>query len=108
MRKYMKEVVVALMSQPTIFTPTTITANSLNLSRPALLRPPPTLASRSIITMINDQEQQHQLLDAIFKQKKVLRSRVRKQLKAMDPTIRSQEGKLSLLPSNTSFFGPIW
>ncbi|XP_015882711.2 5-formyltetrahydrofolate cyclo-ligase, mitochondrial [Ziziphus jujuba] len=91
MRKYMKQVAVALMTKSTIFAPT-LTANSLSLSRP---RPPPTFASHSITTMINNQEQQHQLedanLDAIFKQKKLLRSRVRKQLKAMDPTLRSQE-----------------
>ncbi|KAH6799036.1 5-formyltetrahydrofolate cycloligase [Perilla frutescens var. frutescens] len=31
-------------------------------------------------------------LDTIFKEKKVLRSRVRKELKSMDPTLRSQEG----------------
>ncbi|KAH7528537.1 hypothetical protein FEM48_Zijuj05G0082600 [Ziziphus jujuba var. spinosa] len=102
MRKYMKEVAVALMTKSTIFAPT-LTANSLSLSRP---RPPPTFASHSITTMINNQEQQHQLedtnLDAIFKQKKLLRSRVRKQLKAMDPTLRSQEGKLSFLHSNNN------
>lgn len=39
--------------------------------------------------MNNNEEQDH--LNAIFKQKQVLRSRVRKALKSMDPTLRSQE-----------------
>ena len=33
-------------------------------------------------------------LDEIFNQKRVLRSKVRKSLKAMDPSLRSQEGTI--------------
>jgi 5-formyltetrahydrofolate cyclo-ligase len=34
----------------------------------------------------------HDDLDAIFKQKRILRTQVRKTLKAIDPSLRSQQG----------------
>jgi hypothetical protein len=36
-------------------------------------------------------------LDGIFKQKQVLRSKVRKSLKSMDPSLRSQEGTIKAI-----------
>ncbi|EOY20297.1 5-formyltetrahydrofolate cyclo-ligase isoform 3 [Theobroma cacao] len=44
----------------------------------------------SIVAMFNNnQEQDH--LESIFKQKRILRSKVRQALKSMDPSLRSQE-----------------
>ncbi|XP_008239679.1 PREDICTED: 5-formyltetrahydrofolate cyclo-ligase, mitochondrial-like [Prunus mume] len=90
--------VVALMAQScTLATPpSAVAAISLKLSRAAILRPPPSyaptsLSTRTITMNINSQEQQQDNLDGIFKQKRILRSKVRKALKAMDPTLRSHE-----------------
>ncbi|BFG32665.1 hypothetical protein CerSpe_189380 [Prunus speciosa] len=76
--------------------PSAVAAISLKLSRAAILRPPPSyaqpsLSTRTITMNINSQEQQQDNLDGIFKQKRILRSKVRKALKAMDPTLRSHE-----------------
>lgn len=95
--------VVALMAQScTLATPpSAVAAISLKLSRAAILRPPPSyappsLSTRTITMNINSQEQQQDNLDGIFKQKRILRSKVRKALKAMDPTLRSHEGNKPL------------
>ncbi|KAM6594206.1 hypothetical protein CsatA_001909 [Cannabis sativa] len=85
------------MTQPLLFPLPKLAANSLSISNPLLPTPQrplpsPSLASRSTVTMstsINDNVQDQ--LDAIFKQKKVVRSQVRKTLKAMDPSLRSHE-----------------
>lgn len=94
--------VVALMTQScTLATPPSAAPISLKLSRATILRPPPSCAPPSIsirtITMnINSQEQQQDNLEGIFKQKQILRSKVRKALKAMDPALRSHEGNTPL------------
>lgn len=46
-------------------------------------------------------------LDAIFKEKRALRSRVRKELKSMDPALRSQEGNKLVRTKNQSVYS-IW
>lgn len=71
--------------------------NALSLYRSLILRPPPTsVAFRSITIMNNRQSHTNAAavtdIDAIFKQKRALRSRVKKELKNMDPTLRSYEG----------------
>jgi hypothetical protein len=43
-------------------------------------------------TNCNNDNTNHDDLDAIFKQKRVLRTQVRKTLKAIDPSLRSQQG----------------
>ncbi|XP_030493325.2 5-formyltetrahydrofolate cyclo-ligase, mitochondrial [Cannabis sativa] len=99
-RAHVRELVKAagvLMTQPLLFPLPKLAANSLSISNPLLPTPQrplpsPSLASRSTVTMstsINDNVQDQ--LDAIFKQKKVVRSQVRKTLKAMDPSLRSHE-----------------
>lgn len=40
---------------------------------------------------------QNDELDALFKQKRLLRTQVRKTLKAMDPSLRSQQGNDSVI-----------
>ncbi|KAL6997259.1 5-formyltetrahydrofolate cyclo-ligase, mitochondrial [Sarracenia purpurea var. burkii] len=80
--------------------------NAVSLSRSFILRPLPpfVVASRSVAIMNNRREHTTTAttssaaiittatdLDAISKQKRALRSRVRKELKNMDPTLRSQE-----------------
>ncbi|XP_057460174.1 5-formyltetrahydrofolate cyclo-ligase, mitochondrial [Actinidia eriantha] len=74
--------------------------NALSLSRSFILRPPllppPSVASRSLATMNNHQNNTTGAatdIDAIFKQKRAVRSRVKKELKNMDPTLRSHEDK---------------
>ncbi|KAL5544308.1 hypothetical protein UlMin_008092, partial [Ulmus minor] len=97
MRRHVKELVVALMTLPLSHSPSAIASTSLYLSRTTFLRSPPSFSSRSIVTMINNtkniqqQQQEQNQLDAIFKQKKALRSRVRKALKAMEPELRTHE-----------------
>lgn len=64
----------------------------------------PLPAPRSIVTMTNNTHQSSNThLEAVFKQKKILRSSVRKALKGMDPSSRSQEGTISFL-SNPLLF----
>ncbi|GLT66518.1 hypothetical protein SLA2020_388780 [Shorea laevis] len=61
-------------------------------TKPLFLSRAPSYAPRATVTfrtMNHNEEQDH--LDAVFKQKRALRSRVRKALKAMDPALRSQE-----------------
>ncbi|PON34170.1 5-formyltetrahydrofolate cyclo-ligase [Parasponia andersonii] len=100
MRTHVRDLVTALslMTQPLLFTSPTLAANSLNSSRPFLQRPPPSFASRSTVTMsikendnVQDHQRQQDQLEAIFMEKRVLRSRVRKALKAMEPSLRSHE-----------------
>jgi len=65
-------------------------------TKPLFLTRATSYAPRATVTfrtMNHNEEQDH--LDALFKQKRALRSRVRKALKAMDPALRSQEGKCS-------------
>ena len=64
----------------------------------------PLPAPCSIVTMTNNTHQSSNThLEAVFKQKKILRSSVRKALKGMDPSSRSQEGTISFL-SNPLLF----
>ncbi|KAM1026068.1 hypothetical protein ACFX13_039754 [Malus domestica] len=86
--------VVALMTKwCTLPTQPAAAPIPLHLSRPALLRPPPLYAppraTRTIAMNTTNQDQDS--LDALFKQKRILRSNVRKALKSMDPTLRSHE-----------------
>ena len=105
MRASAKDLVPALMTQPLLFISPKLATNSINPSLPAPLRPPPSYASRSTVTMSNNQNdniqdlqrQQQDQLEAIFKEKRVLRSKVRKTLKAMNPSLRSHEGKAHYL-----------
>ncbi|KAF8407991.1 hypothetical protein HHK36_007131 [Tetracentron sinense] len=80
-----KAKVVLQMTQPC--TIASSPAHPLFFSRSAILRPPFD-SLRSIATMSNDKDPH---LDAIFQQKRTLRSKVRKELKGMNPTQRSQE-----------------
>ncbi|CAK9184737.1 unnamed protein product [Ilex paraguariensis] len=60
-------------------------------TRSVILRPPPVSA---MTTMMNTEDHHSSApthLDTIFRMKRTLRSRVKKELKAMDPTIRSLE-----------------
>lgn len=89
----MRELVVALMTKPLLCaspSPPPISLSSIN-SLSFLRRPP----SSSFATMINDnnniKNDNSQELETIFKQKKLVRSRVRKALKAMEPSLRSHE-----------------
>ncbi|KAK4568437.1 hypothetical protein RGQ29_004010 [Quercus rubra] len=83
----LKQLVVS-MTQPCNFVTTT---NPLLLSRPTSYAPrySHSLNFATMMTNNNNEEQDH--LNALFKQKQLLRSRVRKDLKNMDPTLRSQE-----------------
>ncbi|KAF4349563.1 hypothetical protein G4B88_009539 [Cannabis sativa] len=99
-RAHVRELVKAarvLMTQPLLFPLPKLAANSLSINNPLLPTPQrplpfPSLASRSTVTMSTDKNDNVQdQLDAIFKQKKVVRSQVRKSLKAMDPSLRSHE-----------------
>lgn len=89
-RKVKQLVLAALMSQPCKIatTPLPLPTNPLYLSSPTTSYAP--RYSVNFTTMNNNEEQDH--LNALFKQKQVLRSRVRKALKGMDPILRSQEG----------------
>ncbi|XP_030937175.1 5-formyltetrahydrofolate cyclo-ligase, mitochondrial-like [Quercus lobata] len=84
----LKQLVVS-MTQPCNFV--TTTTNPLLLSRPTSYAPrySHSLNFTTMMTNNNNEEQDH--LNALFKQKQLLRSRVRKDLKNMDPTLRSQE-----------------
>ncbi|XP_050257436.1 5-formyltetrahydrofolate cyclo-ligase, mitochondrial-like [Quercus robur] len=84
----LKQLVVS-MTQPCNFV--TTTTNPLLLSRPTSHAPrySHSLSFTTMMTNNNNEEQDH--LNALFKQKQLLRSRVRKDLKNMDPTLRSQE-----------------
>ncbi|KAL6178139.1 hypothetical protein ACLB2K_049658 [Fragaria x ananassa] len=73
---------VALMTQPCTLAAPPPRASSI------LRRPPPSFSQRFIATMTTN-NQDH--LDALFKQKRMLRTKVRKALKSMDPVLRSQE-----------------
>ncbi|OAY47692.1 5-formyltetrahydrofolate cyclo-ligase, mitochondrial isoform X2 [Manihot esculenta] len=68
---------------------------ALMIQPTSLLQPLPLLPSRPAcfrpnVTMSNDPDQSTNL-DEIFKQKRILRTTVRKALKSMDPPLRSQE-----------------
>ncbi|XP_062029797.1 5-formyltetrahydrofolate cyclo-ligase, mitochondrial-like [Rosa rugosa] len=82
-----RRLLVALMTQPCTLAapppPATISR------RPAILRrpPPPSFSQRFITMTTNNQDH----LDDLFKQKRMLRTKVRKALKSMDPVLRSQE-----------------
>nr|XP_004299620.2 PREDICTED: 5-formyltetrahydrofolate cyclo-ligase, mitochondrial [Fragaria vesca subsp. vesca] len=82
-RTYMSgRLLVALMTQPCTLAAPPPLASSI------LRRPPPSFSQRFIATMTTN-NQDH--LDALFKQKRMLRTKVRKALKSMDPVLRSQE-----------------
>ncbi|KAJ7956310.1 5-formyltetrahydrofolate cyclo-ligase [Quillaja saponaria] len=69
----------------------TVATKSLYTCRACALRPPSHKRS-SVVTltkMSNSNSQEE--LDAIFEQKRILRTRVKKALKAMEPSLRSQE-----------------
>ncbi|KAL5747332.1 hypothetical protein ACOSP7_024329 [Xanthoceras sorbifolium] len=51
----------------------------------------PRSLTMSSINSCNSNPEEQQLLDTIFKQKRILRSKVRKTLKSMDPSLRSHE-----------------
>ncbi|XP_040990535.1 5-formyltetrahydrofolate cyclo-ligase, mitochondrial-like isoform X3 [Juglans microcarpa x Juglans regia] len=80
-RQVKQRVLAALMNQPS-----PAPAPNTLLSRPPSYAPPSTV---TFSTMNKNTEQEH--LDSVFKQKRALRSRVRKALKAMEPDLRSQE-----------------
>ncbi|GMN21324.1 hypothetical protein TIFTF001_051122 [Ficus carica] len=91
MRRHVRELVVALKTKPLLCaSPPPISLSSSN-SLSFLRRPPSSCA-----TMINEnnniKNDNSQELETIFKQKKLVRSRVRKALKAMEPSLRSHEG----------------
>lgn len=56
-------------------------------------RPVFRLLSPAIVAMSTTSKSQEEL-DSIFKQKRVVRSTVRKSLKAMDPSLRTQQGSI--------------
>lgn len=68
----------------------------------SFFNPPPSPRSFFIMSCSTHQSSNAQL-EAVFKQKKILRSRIRKDLKAMDPSSRSQEGNILFL-SNPFLF----
>ncbi|XP_048228518.1 5-formyltetrahydrofolate cyclo-ligase, mitochondrial isoform X2 [Ricinus communis] len=76
-----QRVKAAFMIWPLTFSPTTLP--------PSLLRPTATMSIA-----------QHQTanFDEIFKQKRILRSKVRKSLKSMDPSLRSEEDGCAQTP----------
>ncbi|XP_059645571.1 5-formyltetrahydrofolate cyclo-ligase, mitochondrial [Cornus florida] len=89
------EVAVLMIHPCTIAT--AAASHSLFFTRSAIVRPPPFYASLSTTTMNNPEQSTTTTttttshLDAVFKQKRVLRSKVKKDLKGMDPIQRSQE-----------------
>ncbi|XP_018832653.2 5-formyltetrahydrofolate cyclo-ligase, mitochondrial-like [Juglans regia] len=86
-RQVKQRVLAALMNQPcTRPAPAPAPAPKTLLSRPPSYAPPSTV---TFSTMNKNTEQEH--LDSVYKQKRALRSRVRKALKAMEPDLRSQE-----------------
>lgn len=76
--------------------------NALFFTRSFILRPippsyaPPRLTTTTSMSMsmstVDQSSEGGAHLDHLFKQKRILRSRVKKDLKSMDPTLRSQEG----------------
>ncbi|KAJ0106733.1 hypothetical protein Patl1_17903 [Pistacia atlantica] len=90
--------VVALITQACAYsnsTPTPLTVtSSLNYYNKLTSNHPTFISPRSFVSIMNNNstyppEQPH--LDSIFKQKRVLRSKVRQTLKSMDPSLRSHE-----------------
>ncbi|KAJ7945938.1 5-formyltetrahydrofolate cyclo-ligase [Quillaja saponaria] len=62
-----------------------------SLYRPCILRPS-SFTRRSVVTLTKMSNSNHQdELDAISQKKRILRTRVRKALKAMEPSVRSQQ-----------------
>ncbi|XP_035549802.1 5-formyltetrahydrofolate cyclo-ligase, mitochondrial-like [Juglans regia] len=84
-RQVKQRVLAALMNQPCT-RPAPAPALKTLLSRPPSYASPSTV---TFSTMNKNTEQEH--LDSEFKQKRALRSRVRKALKAMELDLRSQE-----------------
>ena len=77
------------MSQPCTVATLPPPPPAVKLSRSANVRTqPPSIASRFITMSTNNQDH----LDYLFKQKRILRTKVRKALKSMDPALRAQEG----------------
>ncbi|KAB1216711.1 5-formyltetrahydrofolate cyclo-ligase, mitochondrial [Morella rubra] len=85
-RKVKQVVLVALMNQPCSIPRTVPATKPLLLSRPPSYAPP---SAVTFTTMNKNEEKDH--LDGVFKQKRALRTRVRKALKAMDSELRSHE-----------------
>ena len=82
---------VAHVSHPLTIASPTICCSAANLSR-------------TVVTMNKDGAVVDPCeLEAIFEQKRSLRSKVRKALKNMDPIQRSQEGRYSLFSNSTIF-----
>ncbi|KAK9925888.1 hypothetical protein M0R45_023150 [Rubus argutus] len=78
----------AQMSQPCTLATLPPPPPAVKLSRFANVRTqPPSIASR-FITMSTNNQDHH---DDLFKQKRILRTKVRKALKSMDPALRAQE-----------------
>lgn len=67
----------------------TLASPNALLSRPANVRPSPD-PNRSMVTMTTTNDPLE--VEAIFQQKWSLRSKIRKELKNMDPIRRSEEG----------------
>ncbi|KAK6924924.1 5-formyltetrahydrofolate cyclo-ligase [Dillenia turbinata] len=72
----------------------TLVSSTFNNSFPSVLRNP-TVVVRPIVKM-NDEDhwktqKEEPNLDPIFKQKRILRSKVRKELKSMDPNLKTQQ-----------------
>ncbi|KAM7475580.1 hypothetical protein LguiB_022823 [Lonicera macranthoides] len=69
--------------------------------------PPPPLRLSTTTTSISMStvDQSSEGLDHLFKQKRILRSRVKRDLKSMDPTLRSQEEILGASIKMEAFLG---
>ncbi|KAL8465278.1 hypothetical protein ACS0TY_034687 [Phlomoides rotata] len=83
--RLLKRLVVRMTPQLTLLT---TAAPPLPTTTPAIFTP---FHRRSSTTTMSATSTAATPMDAIFKQKKALRSKVRKELKSMDPALRSQE-----------------
>ena len=100
----LKQLVVS-MTQPCNFVTTT---NPLLLSRPTSYAPRYSHSLNFTTKMTNNNNEEQDHLNALFKQKQLLRSRVRKDLKNMDPTLRSQEGNFLTRTNTPNHFALIF
>ena len=72
------------------------------LTRPVSRLQPAT--TRSVVAMSTTTSKSQEELDSIFKQKRIVRSTVRKSLKAMDPSLRTHQGSIFFFYISLTFY----
>lgn len=95
---------VAPMTHPRTLASSVASRSLSSLARLLILRPPAGALRAAARTKMSDpssENQERDQLESVFKQKKILRTRVRRALKSMDPLQRSQEGtRISLVSAD--------